>query len=63
MSRLLDPEDWFEIEDRKQAAWEAQLPLCDICGEPMAEWLHVSYKLMDILVCEKCAVWESYEEE
>lgn len=63
MSRIFDNSDWFEIEDRKQAAFEASLPKCDICGAPMTEWLHVSYKLMDILICEDCTVWEMYEED
>lgn len=63
MSRLPDPEDWFEIEDRKQAAFEASLPRCDCCKQPMTEWYRIPQKFGDLLVCTDCATKEEYEEE
>lgn len=60
---MRDNFDFWAAEDARLAKAEEDLPKCDICGREMYEWLHVSYKLMDVRICEDCAVWETYEEE
>jgi formylmethanofuran dehydrogenase subunit E len=51
MARLLDPEDFFEIEDRRLAKLEADAPHCDWCGEAMWEYY---YLIGDDKVCDRC---------
>ena len=65
MARIFDNSDWFEIEDRKQAAFEAKLPKCDICDEPMTEWAAIPQKFGTLNVCEDCIRenWKYYEED
>lgn len=63
MDRIPDNFDFFDAYDRKQAAWEASLPVCDCCGCHMAEWYRIPQKFGDLLVCTECATKEEYEEE
>ena len=59
---MLDNFDLFDIEDRKNAEWEARLPVCDGCGEHMSEWYEVSYKLQTWRFCKECCQERYYEE-
>ena len=60
---MIDNFDLWDAEDRKNAAWEAKLPVCDLCGEPMTEWYRIRQKFGDLLVCPDCIEHEYYDEE
>lgn len=49
--RMGDPEADFDRLDREQAMREAQLPVCDYCGEP----IHERYYLINgDTICFEC---------
>ena len=47
-----DPLDDFDRLDRRQARYEARLPKCDICRQPIQD--EDLYDLGDELVCHDC---------
>ena len=49
-----DPIADFEAHDREQANQLAELPVCEICGEPIQDE-HL-YLINDEFVCEKCLI-------
>ena len=51
---MKDNFDFYDEEERRLAKQERDLPICDICGEPMYEWYEFSYKLQDFKICENC---------
>ena len=62
MVNVPDNFDFAEWEDERRSAYEARLPKCDCCGDPMEEWYEVSYKLQTWYFCKNC-VTEGYYEE
>lgn len=65
MAKTWDNYDYFELEDMRQAQREARLPHCDICDEPMTEWVEIPQKFGNLNVCEHCIRmnWKYYEED
>lgn len=59
---MRDNFDFYDQHEREEAKREANVPVCDICGEKMYDWIHVSCGLVDVRVCEHCVEWEHYEE-
>ena len=60
--KIPDNFDFFEWEDQRRAAYEARLPKCDCCGDPMDEWYRIPQKFGDLLVCNNCITKEYWEE-
>lgn len=60
---MRDNFDFYDDHERDQA--RHTLPVCDICGEEMVEWVAVPQKFGELNVCESCVrkYWKSYEEE
>ena len=63
MTRLRDNLDYFELEDIRQAMWEASLPVCDCCGEHIAEYYEVHYHGAMYVFCKECCQERYVEEE
>lgn len=47
-----DPIDDFYKHDAEQYAWLMQLPVCDVCGEPIQDDYY--YDFGGDIVCEEC---------
>lgn len=50
--RTDDPIADFERHDREQAKWEASLPKCDRCHEPITD--EMCYVVYGDIYCEEC---------
>lgn len=47
-----DPVADFARWDKAQQEWEAKLPLCECCGEPIDDYV---WNIMGETLCDNCA--------
>lgn len=50
----MDNYERWEAHDAEQSAWEAKLPVCEFCGEPIQD--DYLYDIDGEIYCEECMI-------